>query len=147
MPATTAPAAKAAILTLLQARPALASPVKVTWGGPTENEDTAEEHVHMGRVVGAGEWRTLGAGRRHESYTIELRVTVLKYGDDEQAVEDRSFDLLDEVSAALTTDPYLSGLLYEPAAIEAWEQSNVPMTDQWYSVVVAQIRCNAQFTP
>lgn len=150
MAATTAPAAKAAILAALATRSALAD-IPRTWGGPTENEDLAEEMIWLGRTVGTGEWRTLGAGNRHESYTIALHVLVLKYGDDEQATEERAFDLLDEVSAALYADKFLanggSQLLYTPAAIESWEQTNTPTPEQWGAQIVAQIRCEAMFTP
>lgn len=150
MAASTAPAAKAAILAAITARPAL-STVATRWGGPTENEDLAEEMIYLGPARGTGEWRTLGAGNRHESYTVELRVVVLKYGDDEQVTEERAFDLLDEVSAALNADKFLANggtqLLYTPAAIESWEQTNTPTPEQWSAQIVAQIRCEAMFTP
>jgi hypothetical protein len=150
VPASTAPLAKTAILAALAARVALAD-VTRTWGGPTENEDLTEEMIHLGRVRGTGMWKTLGAGKRHESYTVELRVVVLKYGDDEQATEERAFALLDEVSAALNADKFLanggSQLLYTPAAIESWEQMNTPTPEQWGAQIVAQIRCEAMFTP
>jgi hypothetical protein len=150
MAATTAPVAKARILTALAARGALAN-VTRSWGGPTESEDLKAEMIHLGKTVGAGEWRTLGAGTRHESYTVALHVVVLQWGDDEQATETRAFALLDEVSAALTADKFLAAggtqLLYTPAAIESWEHTNVPMPKQWGAQIVAQIRCQAMFTP
>jgi hypothetical protein len=146
MPATTAPAAKAAILAAIAARPALAA-ITPGWGGPTEESDVTEEMIYLGRVRGDGEWRTLGAGNRHESYAVELRVVVMKYGDDEQATEERAFALLDEVSAALYADKFLGGLLYTPAAIESWEQTNNPAPEQWNAQIVAQIRCEAMFIP
>ena len=150
MAATTAPLAKARILTALAARPALAD-VARRWGGPTENEDLKGELIHLGKTTGTGEWKTLGAGKRHESYLIALHVLVLQWGDNEQAAEERAFALLDEVSAALYADKFLAAggtqLLYTPAAIESWEQSNVPMPKQWGAQIVAQIRCEAMFTP
>ena len=150
MAASTAPAAKAAILAALAARPALAN-VQRTWGGPTEEADVRYEMIHLGPARGAGEWRTLGAGKRHESYTIEVRVIVMKHGDDERATEERAFALLDEVSSALTADRFLANggadLLYTPAAIESWEQTNTPMPEQWGAQIVAQVRCEAMFTP
>lgn len=146
MPATTAPSAKAAILAAVALRGALAG-VKQTWGGPTEGQDVAPEHIYLGKVTGAGEWRTLGAGNRHESYTVAVHVVVLKYGDDEQATEQRAFALLDEVSAALYADKFLGGLLYLPAAIESWEQDNTPMPEQWGARINAQVRCQAMFIP
>ncbi len=150
MPATTAPTAKARILALIAARPNL-SAITPTWGGPTEAEDLAEEMIYLGRTLGTEEWRTLGAGNRHESYLIAVHVVVLKYGDDEQATEERAFALLDEISAALAADKFLAAggtqLLYTPAAIESWEQTNTPTPDQWGAQIVAQIRCEAMFTP
>ncbi len=146
MASSTAPQAKAAILAALATRPALDA-VTRTWGGPTEIEDAAEEHIYLGQVKVVGEWRTLGAGVRHESYTVALRVMVLRYGDDEQATEERAWDLLDEVSAALTADRFLGGLLYQPAALEEITQDNAPMPKQWAARIDAQIRCHAMFTP
>lgn len=150
MPATTAPAAKSAILAAIAARPALTA-ITPTWGGPTEADDLAEEMIHLGRTIGEGEWRTLGAPNRHESYLIAVHIIVLKYGDDEQATEERAFELLDEVSAALYADKFLANgatnLLYTPAAIESWEQTNTPTPEQWGAQIVAQVRCEAMFTP
>lgn len=147
MPASTAPAAKAAILALLAARPALAS-VDRRWGGPTEEEDVSEEMIWLGDVVQEGFWRVLGGGYRHERYTIGLAVAVRKYGDDEQATELRAWVLLDEVAAALNTDPWLGGLLErEPVAIESARQQNMLAgTQQWGALIVGQIRCEARFT-
>lgn len=150
MPATTAPTAKTRILIALAARAALAN-VQRSWGGPTENDDVKGELIHLGKTTGTGEWRTLGAGNRHESYTVALHVLVIQHGDDEQAAEQRAFELLAEVSAALHADKFLAAggpqLLYTPAAIESWEQTNVPMPKQWGAQIVAQIRCEAMFIP
>jgi hypothetical protein len=146
MAATTAPQAKAAILAALATRPAL-SGVKRTWGGPTDETDVVAEMIYLGRVEIAGEWRTLGAGVRHESFTVGISVVVSQYGDDEQSTEERAFDLLDEVSAALTADRFLGGLLYQPAALEAITQENFPAPEQWGARISATIRCEAMFTP
>lgn len=148
--ATTAPIAKTRILALVAARPAL-SAVRVAWGGPTENEDINGEMIHLGEVNVAGEWRTLGAGVRHETYTIGLHVVVFQYGDDEAATEQRAFVLLNEVSAALTSNKVLNDgtndLLTHPAAIQNARQTNVPMVDQWGARIDATILCQAMFTP
>lgn len=152
MPASTAPTAKARILAAIAARPAL-SGITPTWGGPTEGEDISQaERIHLGVTRGAGQWRTLGAGNRHESYTVALHIVVIEWGDNEQQTEERAFVLLDEVSAALYADKFLSAggpqLLYTPAAIESWEQTNVPMVSkQWAAQINALIRCEAMFIP
>jgi hypothetical protein len=95
-----------------------------------------------------GEWRTLGAGVRHESYTVELFVVVIEYGDDEQTTEERAFALLNEVSAALAADRFLGGLLYQPAVIDTIRQDNTPVTlPGWGARITARVRCHAMFTP
>jgi hypothetical protein len=146
MPASTAPAAKQAILTLLAARPALAS-VDRTWGSPTETDDITAEMIFLGDVELTGEFRALGGQRRDEDYTITISVAVHQYGDDEQSTEERAWDLLDEISGALATDPYLGGLLYEAAAIRSARQTNTPAPNQWGALITAQIGCAARFTP
>lgn len=148
--ATTAPIAKSRILAAMVARSALAD-VRVAWGGPTENEDVNGEMIHLGEVNIAGEWRTLGAGVRHETYTIGLHVVVFEYGDNEAGTEQRAFVLLNEASAALTANRMLSDgthdLLTHPAAIQNARQTNVPMVGQWGARVDATILCQAMFTP
>lgn len=151
MAASTASAAKAAILAAIAARPALAT-VKQSWGGPTQTEDVAEEHIYLGRAArDGGRPDPLGDLKRNESYLVAVHIMVLKHGDDEQATELRAFALLDEVSAALVADPFLANggtrLLYLPAKIESWEQTNVPTPDQWGAQIVAQVRCEAMFIP
>lgn len=146
MPASTAPAAKQAILTLLAARGALAS-VTRTWGGPTETDDMTAEMIFLGDVELTGEFRALGGQRRDEDYTITLHIVVQQYGDNEQSTEERAWTLLNEVSSALVSDRYLGGLLYEAAAITEARQSNTPAPNQWGAHITAQIGCSARFTP
>lgn len=147
MPASTAPAAKAAILTALATRPVLAD-VSRSWGGPVSDDDYTDEMIYLGDVTVEGEWVAFGANRRDEEYTVQLSVHALKYGaGTEQATEERAWTLLAEVSAALTADKYLGGLMRDAVALDTIKQTNIPTPEQWATLIVAQIHCVAAFTP
>lgn len=149
MAASTAPEAKRRILTLINARAGLTG-VQVSWNAPTESEDLPRsgELIYLGDVKLEGEWRTLGGGRRDENYTIGLTVWVQQDGDNMQATEERSWLILDEVSAALTSDRSLAGLLHNAIEIlTATQRVGVASADKTGSRIDAQIRCRARFAP
>ena len=97
------PAAKAAILTVLTARPGLAG-VTLTWAGPTKDEDYVTEMVFLGDSEEQTDWAELGTGRRVEDFTLGLVVYVEQWGDDPQSTETRLRVLWDEVEDALRDD-------------------------------------------
>jgi hypothetical protein len=97
------PAAKAAILTILEARPAMAG-VTLAWAAPTKDEDYTETMVFLGDVERASDWAELGTGRRKEDFSVGLTVFVEMWGDDPQSTEERAYELLDEVEDALRDD-------------------------------------------
>jgi hypothetical protein len=101
--ATTIPACKAAILTILGLRAGLAG-VTLNWAGPTKDEDYVDEMIFLGQAERISDWASLGAGRRVEDYTIALTVFVEQWGDDPETVEERAYALLDEVEDALRDD-------------------------------------------
>src|SRR5690242_11539108 len=97
--ATTVPACKAAVLTILAARPALAAGTR-TWSGPTKDEDYVEEMIFLGATEDTSEWNSFG-GPRQETYTLAITAWVEMWGDDPQATEERAHALWDEVEDAL----------------------------------------------
>lgn len=101
--ASAVPATKAAILSLLAARPAL-SGVTLSWAGPTKDEDYTGEMIYLGDVDRTSEWAELGSGRRTEDFTVQMTVWVEQWGDDPQTVEERAYVLWDEVEDALRDD-------------------------------------------
>lgn len=148
MPASTAPEAKARILELLAARPALAG-VRLSWEAPAETTDfNVKNLIWLGDVQHTGQWQCLGPLTRDESYTIQLTVLAIKLGDDARSTEERAWDLLDEVAAAIHNDFHLNGLLRLPAAIESATQSNgLVGTQSTGCQIVSQIRCDARIQP
>jgi hypothetical protein len=75
MAASTVPAAKAALLTMIRALPDL-NEASITWAEPTETEDLADELVFFEGVVTAA--RVAGARGTppplDETYTLTLKV-------------------------------------------------------------------------
>lgn len=140
---STAPQAKAAILTLLAGRPALAT-VDRRWGGPTDEDDVLEEAIWLGDVSLEEDWGELGQRRKDETYTIDMTIAVRKYGDDEQGTETRCWALLGEVEQALRADPSLGGLLNRRAELVSVSQTNRPAgPQQWGSAISCSVRCQA----
>lgn len=151
MAASTAPEAKKRILALIRAWPAL-STVQATWIAPTESEGIPQsgEMIYLGPVEGDSEWITLGTTRREEDYTIALGVWTQMQGDDPQPVEERCWQLLSEVAAALTADKYLGGLLDAGRAIEinsVNQNVGVAGTDTLGARIDASIHIVARLTP
>lgn len=107
MGASTAPACKAAILTILGTVADLAD-VDRRWAIPTETEDFAAktiEVIYLGNVeITDDNWAALGNSRRRENYRLGITTWVEKWGDDPQIPEQRAWDLWSLVEAALTAD-------------------------------------------
>jgi hypothetical protein len=99
---TTIPACKAAVLTLLAARPAL-SGVVLSWSGPTRDDDYVDELIFLGDTEDTSNWAA-GGGIREENYALDVTVWVKLWGDDPQATEQRAHVLWDEVEDALRDD-------------------------------------------
>jgi hypothetical protein len=99
---TTIPACKAAVLTLLAARPALTG-VVLSWSGPTKDDDYVDELIFLGDTEDTSQWAA-GGGIREENYALDVTVWVKLWGDDPQATEQRAHVLWDEVEDALRDD-------------------------------------------
>jgi hypothetical protein len=112
MAVSTVPATKAKLVQLFQASASLggATPhVRVTWAAPTRDEEYQNDHVWLGRTRQVEEFRTLGAQRIDEEYTIDIVIQAYRSGNDEQAVETRWWVMREAVVAALRADLSLGG--------------------------------------
>lgn len=141
MSASTIPSAKAALLGLMQGA---LTDVRVTWGGPTSEEDTALEMAHLGNVEQTEEWGALGNQRRDEDYDIEVFILVRQSGDDEQATETRAWAIRELLATALRADPTLGGVLSKWAEITATTQDNTPLMDGWFTRLRVTVHCEAR---
>ena len=107
---STAPAVKAAILTILTADSDL-NTVDKRWAPPTEAEDYAQEPeaIYFGDTeIVDDNWASLGksagTGRRRETYRVTITVLVAQTGDNPQAAEERAWNLWGQVADDLRTD-------------------------------------------
>lgn len=91
MGASTAPAVKAALLTLLQADGAL-SGVQIVYSHP--GATVQKEAIYFEGTHGQEEPATLGTRKQLETYDIEVAVGVVTDGDQAQAGEERCWALV-----------------------------------------------------
>jgi hypothetical protein len=101
--AATAPAAKAAILTVLTAASGLTG-VTLSWDGPTKDEDYTTEMIWLGDVEGSEDWSSVGGQRRRETYTVSLGFYVEQWGDDPRTAETRLWTIWNAATEALRAD-------------------------------------------
>lgn len=142
MAASTVPAAKAAILALLRARPAL-NAVAITWGEPTESEDLADELIFFeDPVTRQPNWGHLGALNIDEEYILVLKVRNRIFGDDQQAAEERCWALVFEVEQQLRgAKP--AGML-KPIDFGEQEYRTNALSDGWYGEIDIPLVCTAR---
>jgi len=140
---TNAPAAKAALLTLIQARPNLAG-VQMSAGHPGDNIDV-NETIFTDSIVATQDWETMGGStrRRREDFTIELIVIAGKAGVDQAGAEARAWVLLEECELAVRADVTLAATVIF-AGITSMKQTNGKGSQGWVSQIVAEVTCRAQ---
>lgn len=110
-PASTVPAAIAALLALLQAQPLLAR-VQVV------DEDPGDTIENEGMIVGDiadGQhgYVVMRAGKkpRDETYTLPVEVWTIRPGEGTRAARDRVFELLAVIEDVVATDPSLGNVV------------------------------------
>jgi hypothetical protein len=107
--ASSIPACKAALLTLLQARAGLDG-VQISWSGPTRDDDFNSggnnvEMIFLGEANTEENWQDISPQlRRTETYRLGVTVYVEQWGDDPQSAEERTYELWDEVRDTLRDD-------------------------------------------
>jgi hypothetical protein len=97
---STAPAFKAAMLTALQARTGL-SGVTLSYGAPLQ---APREFIALGDISGSQEFAALGALRKDETYVLDIFVSVLREGNQQQTCTERCFALAAEIEDELRTN-------------------------------------------
>ena len=111
MATSTVPALKANLLTQLQARGGLAG-VQVTYGPPLPNPD--REFIWLGDVQGDQAFSAMAApNQRHEQYTLQVIVSVLREGTDLKTADERCFALCAELENQLRTDVTVNSAVSE----------------------------------
>lgn len=136
MSASSAPSAKAALLTLLQADADLDGvQIKYAFDGPTR----AQESIWFERVILDEEAAALGKQRRDERYRIEVFVHVARDGNNAQACEERSWALAARVEEVVRANPTLSNSVSGWAVCAGAEQTPGVADGQRISIVVMQV--------
>lgn len=135
-------AAKDAFLGALAAAPELAT-VKITRGGPTENEDITENMIFLGDTTFADDWHMLGKQSRRVEFTLNFTIAVRTYGDDEAATEDQAWAFYDTVLTVLRADPKLGGTIRQFTRINGGQLNQPVAPSQWGAVIQAGVTCEA----
>ena len=104
---STAPAFKAAMLTALTARSGL-SGVTISYGAPLQGP---REFIALGDINGSQEFRTMGGPvpKKEESYVLDVYVSVLREGNQQQTCSERCFALAAEIEDELRTNITMTG--------------------------------------
>lgn len=146
MAASTVPAAKAAILTMLRTLPDL-NEASIEWGAPTEHEDVVGEMMYFeDPVTRQPSWRVLGGDYLDEVYTLTLTVAVRADGDDQASTESRCWDLVALIEQTLRADTSLGGVLKgnsdnHDLAFGEQEVGSTPSSRGWVGVAVVPLIC------
>jgi hypothetical protein len=141
MAVSTVPAAKAALVTLIEA--ALTG-VSVTWSAPTDEEDYVAEMVWLGDVEHTDDWGALGRQRIDETYELEIVVQVYQEGDNAQACEERAWVLREGVVTAVRADLTLGGILNKWAGTFPTRMETRPADKGWLAKGTLRLPCRAR---
>lgn len=135
MAASTVPAAKAGLLSLLQARPGLAG-VQIEWAHPGAH--IRDEAVYLGDTDDTQDAVYLGNRARRQRYVVEVVVTVLRRGNDPRAAEERCWELVAEVEDAVRDDPQLAGSV-DVAQVGRIRQRNFPGAQERVAEAIVEV--------
>jgi hypothetical protein len=118
---STAPAFKAALLTALTARSGL-SGVTISYGVPL---GAPREFIALTDLSGSQEFAALGALRKDETYVLDVYVSTLREGNQQQQATERCFAMAAEIEEVLRTNVTMSGTvrvaeLLQPFSLEEY---------------------------
>lgn len=139
---TTVYPAKAALKGLLEAHTFPDTAPTISWGGPTESEDIAYDMVYFGPTndpPAEDDFTTLGGGRVDESYRLSVAVDVYRFGDDEQATEQRAWQLHDGVMSVLLADKTIGGTVNRIESFRVRQVNPVPTPQHWRSQILIEV--------
>lgn len=134
--ASTIPAAKAALKVLLEAHTWPVATPDIRWGGPTETEDFPQggELIYFGDTEMEIPSESLRLGRTsfEENYDLRVVIDVRQLGDDEQAAEQRAWDLYGAVAAVLddNANRTLTATVNRLTG-RSVRQTNIPLPQDW----------------
>jgi len=142
MPASTVPAAKAALKTLLEGWAWTGGVPVIMWGPPTESEDIPPglELIYFGDADASERDQTLGGTASKEFYNLRVVIDVRKEGDEEQATETRAWALYGHVTTLLDQNRTLSGTL---VALQdrTFRQTNNFEPAKWWTRITIEQAC------
>lgn len=128
MATSTVPALKAALLARLQARADLTG-VQTTWGVP--HASLEDEWIMLGDTTagdptgeerGGQSAKVLGRRSREERYVLDIWVSVIGSGLEEQSVvTERAYELVAEIEDELGDDPTVGGVVRTAQVVDASE--------------------------
>ena len=102
---STAPAFKAALFTALAANSDLAD-VTVSYGAPITGP---REFIALADISGQQEFAALGKLTKEETYTLDVYVSVVREGNQQQECTERCFALAAELEDYLRANPTVGG--------------------------------------
>lgn len=139
---TTIPAAKLALVALLEAVAWPGNDPEIRYGHPTEGEDTpfGGELVFLGETRIQSPLSRMGSGMRDETFNLRFVVDVRQEGDNEPAVEARAWVLYEAAVAAVVANPTISGTVNRIAQ-EGISVSQVNVFDPqaWRTQIVVDV--------
>lgn len=139
MAASSAPAAKAALLALLQADAGL-SGVQVEYAHP--GAAIQQESIFFNRTTENDSSVALGQRKRDEDYTLEVVVSVARDGNDPQGCEERCWALVAAIEDVVRANPDLSRTvskfaLYDGADVTPYVEGGQRITEAVCRVAVS----------
>lgn len=142
MAASTIPAAKAALLAALQARPALAA-AHVARGIPAKPA-ARKERVYIGNARDVQRtWAGLGGQRLDETYVLDLVIECFRSGDDQAGTEVRLWELVNEIELTVRADLTLAGTVRSCRPDGSTEETG-PDEGGWLARAVTRLAVEAR---
>lgn len=140
--ATTIFPAKVALKAALEAHTFPGTAPTISWGGPTEGEDVTFDMLYLGPTndpPADEDFTTLGGGRVDESYRLSVFADVYRYGDDEQATEERAWQLHDGVLTVLCADHTIGGTVNRITGFRVRQVNPIPTPQHWRSQIQIEV--------
>lgn len=137
------PAAKTALKALLEAWSWSGGTPVIRWGAPTESEDWSPELIYFGDAFDVSDenWR-LGDMAHDQAFTLRIIVDVYQAGDDEQAAEQRAWDLFEQITVLLHQNHTLNGAINHMADRSS-RQASSSQLQQWRKQILIEQQCVA----
>jgi hypothetical protein len=147
MAASTIPAAKAALLALIDARPALAA-VHCGWGIPA-NLPAEPERIYVADAIPTERrWKALSpVAPMWEEYILQVHVETFLSGNDQQTAEMRFWELVDEVEQSVRATHAtlkLNGAVKIAKPDGVTNPRTQPTDDGWAASGVVRFECQAE---